>query len=262
MKRTMYIRRKGFNYYTAYTEKYLHDALSDYGYYLVREKEKSIFPVIVYISEQEKYMALQSSFLDMLAENELSHAGEVFSEAFKSEVIISPADEIISPPFIPYVFYFSDIHNAFEIPAFVTAGAPDPVQEMKSLMPITAGEPRVYSFVNYGGPGVGLDIFIYGAKDGCFEEFTVNRWGKKNQRITETLSFTTIEGGLLASLPEFIIPAGINRNSAVLRARKLESEKNQRGFYFRFIPGQYFDPENVRISFRPYGSEKEYLVDL
>ena len=260
MKRTMYIRRKGFNYYTAYTEKYLHDVLSGYGYYLVREKDKSVFSVAVSIPEQEKYMSLQSSFLDMLAEDELPFVGDAFSEAFKSEVIIAPAVED-SPLFPRYVFYFSDIYNAFDLPPFVTTGAPELVQETHIPAPIIPGEPRVYEFVNYGGPGVGLDIHVYGAAEGCFEEFTVNRW-IKNRRITENISFKKEDNCLFASLPDFVIPAGINRNSAVLRARKLFTEKSQRGFYIRFIPGYNFSPESTRIILLQRDFEKEYPVDL
>ena len=62
MKRVLYIKRKGFNYYTDYTELYLHEALQNYGFSLIREKEKSTFGVTVYISENEKYMAVLSPF--------------------------------------------------------------------------------------------------------------------------------------------------------------------------------------------------------
>ena len=260
MKRTMYIRRKGFNYYTDYTEKYLHDALSNYGYYLVREKDKSVFLVVVSIPEQEKYMSVQSSFLDMLSEDEIAAAGEIFSESFKSEVIIAPTFE--NSPLLPwYVFYFSDTHNAFELPAFVTKGSPEPVQETRDLTPITPGKTRVYDFVNYGGPGVGLDICIYGADEDCFEEFSVNRW-IKNRRITVNAAFVKEDDHLFASLPNFVIPAGINKNSAALRGRKLATEKSQRGLFIRLIPSQNFHQEHVRILLRPHGSEKEYPVNL
>ena len=258
MKRTMYIRRKGFNYYTDYTEKYLHDALSGYGYNLVRERENSVFAVTVHISE-EKYMTLQSEFIDMLPEEELPAASEAFSAAFKSEVIIS--NEGSGPRGgSTYVFYFSDMYSAYDLPPFVESGAPILKQITGELVPFMPGIPRVYSFVNYGGPAAGLEVRIEGADMSDFEDFTVNRWAAKDKRITETPAFELTNSGLVARLPDFVIPAGINKSSAVLRGRTLDRERDKRGLYLRFIPSGGCRQDNIKITICPYGGDEVGVI--
>lgn len=258
MKRTMYIRRKGFNYYTDYTEKYLHDALSGYGYNLVRERENSVFAVTVYISE-EKYMTLQSVFIDMLPEEELPAASEAFSSAFRSEVIISAGG---GEPHggVAYVFYFSDVYSAYDLPPFVESGEPELKQITGNLTPFIPGVPRVYSFVNYGGPAAGLEVRIEGADASDFEDFTVNRWATKNRRITEKPAFERANTGLMARLPDFVIPAGINRGSAVLRGRTLDRERDKRGLYLRLIPAAGCRQEDIKLTICPYGGDEVEVI--
>ena len=52
VKKLFLIKRKGFNYYTDYTELYLHKAFENKGYYLVKDESKCLFHVIVDISEK------------------------------------------------------------------------------------------------------------------------------------------------------------------------------------------------------------------
>ena len=89
MKRMLMIKRKGFNYYTDYTELYLHRAFQNYGYSIVRDKTESEFSVIVCISETEKYMKMTSQIFDELSESDIANLCNLFSEAFKSEAIMS-----------------------------------------------------------------------------------------------------------------------------------------------------------------------------
>ena len=100
MKKVLMVSKKGFNYYTDYTEMYLHKAFQNYGYSIVRNKKKSDFSVFVSFPESEKYMNIVSPFFDDLDKHDITDLCSFFSEAFKSDVIMTEATEYTAPPYL------------------------------------------------------------------------------------------------------------------------------------------------------------------
>ena len=125
------IKRKGFNYYTDYTELYLHKAFENKGYYLVKDESKCLFHVIVDISE-EKYMTVLSPYFDTLSEDEAIEFAAILGSNFKSEVISMTCSPNYQIKGIPYKFMFSDIYNAFEEDIYSYDKEPEFVRESYS----------------------------------------------------------------------------------------------------------------------------------
>ncbi len=119
MKRVFCIKRKRYNFYRDYTELYLHQSFETKGYYLVKEKEKKLFVVIVDVSMSKKYMTVLSPYFDTLTEEEAANFAETLSNNFKSEVIIDYVTGDYEVKEIPYVFMFSDVYNAFDEDIYV-----------------------------------------------------------------------------------------------------------------------------------------------
>ena len=242
MKRVLYIRRKGFNYYTDYTELYLHNALQSYGYSLIREKEKSTFNVTVYISETEKYKALLSPFFDSIDETELLSLCENFSIAFKSEAMISVCPDDAIFPGEKEFFMFSDKFSAFDEPVYLTEEAPKLKMKTAECF-FRTNKPYHIRFVNNGGRLSGIRIvldFDEDISDLTIDEAEIIYYEKKNE-IRIPLSFVRTDNGFCSQADFFYLEKGINPASAVLRAKKLYNEEVRLGFSLKFSPESYAD---------------------
>ena len=234
MKRMLLIKRKGFNYYTDYTELYLHRSFENKGYYLVKEESKSVFSVIVDISETEKYMTALSPYFNTLSDEEIKEFAELLSVNFKSEVIVLPYEENYKFKGIPCRMMFSDTHNAFEEDAYVYDSRPEFIRECFS--DCISYQPYVIEHINYGGAFNGLDITLtFDSSDVELEETTLNYF-KGKDRISKEIIFEKSGNKFKCSRPDFIMDKGINKYSAVLRGKKRENEKSKCGFYIRFVP--------------------------
>ena len=237
MKRVLYIRRKGFNYYTDYTELYLHNALQSYGFSLIREKEKSTFGVTVYISESEKYMAALSPFFDSIGDEDLLTLCEHFSKTFKSETIVSAcADDSVFPGDKEY-FMFSENYSAFDEPIYIT-DAPAKLKRKTASCFLTANKPYLIRFVNNGGKLSGADIVLDFEENishlSIADAEIIHCENKKDVR--NPLAFTKVGNSFSAKADLIYIEKGINPSSAVLRAKRLYNEEIKYGFCLKFTP--------------------------
>ena len=228
------IKRKGFNYYTDYTELYLHKAFENKGYYLVKDESKCLFHVIVDISE-EKYMTVLSPYFDTLSEDEAIEFAEILGSNFKSEVISMTCSPNYQIKGIPYKFMFSDIYNAFEEDIYSYDKEPEFVRESYS----TYCKPdNLYSeeYVNYGGGFKGIEINIsFNVKDVEVENaFLTHTPHKEIER--RPISFVKKNDKFVCNLSDFCFEKGINKYSAVLRGKKLQDEKWKHSFSIHFIP--------------------------
>ena len=234
MKKLFLIKRKGFNYYTDYTELYLHKAFENKGYYLVKDESKCLFDVIVDISE-EKYMAVLSSYFNTLSEDDAREFAEFLSCDFKSEVIVIPCPENYQFKGIAYKFMFSDVYNAFDEDVYVYDKAPEFVRESYSTY-CKSGDLYSEEYINYGGEFKGIEISVsFDAEDveieGAFLTYTPRKEIERRQ-----ISFKKKNDRFVCTLSDFCIEKGINKYSAVLRGRKLLDEKRKQGFAIHFIP--------------------------
>lgn len=237
MKRVLYIKRKGFNYYTDYTELYLHNALQNYGYSLIRQRAKSSFSVAVYICESEKYMALLSPFFDSIDEADLPSLCESFSKNFKSEVIVSACPDDSVFPGEKEVFMFSEDFSAFDEPIYLTDEPPKLKWKTADCF-FKTNEPYLIRFVNTGGKlsGIRIEItFNENISDLSIDEAEITYYDNKKQ-ITKSLGFTDVGTGFCSQADFLNIGKGINPYSAVLRAKKLYTEEEKHGFTLKLFP--------------------------
>lgn len=243
MKRVLYIRRKGFNYYTDYTELYLHNALENYGFSLIRRADKCTFSVRVYISESEKYMALLSPFFDSIDESDLIKLCKNFSNAFKSEVIVSacPDDAVFTGD--EEYFMFSESFSAFDEPVYLTESPASLHRKIADCF-FRSNNPYLIRFVNTGGKLSGIDIALeFEENIGrlSIEEAEIICYENKKE-ARKPLVFTKENGAFGAKADFLTIEQGINPACAVLRGKKLFNEELKHGFSLKFIP---MHPDNI-----------------
>ena len=237
MKRVLYVRRKGFNYYTDYTELYLHKALQNYGFSLIRKKEKSTFGVTVYISESEKYMAMLSPFFDSIDETDLITLCEIFSKTFKSEAIISacPDNAVFSGD--KEYFMFSENYNAFDEPVYLTESSPKLNWKTADCF-FKTNEPYLIRFVNIGGKLSGINIVISFEDD--ISDLTIDEteiiYYENKKEVRKSITFTKMDNCFYAEADFLLIDKGINPACAVLRAKKLYNEELKHGFAMKLMP--------------------------
>ena len=242
MKRVLLIKRKGFNYYTDYTELYLHNAFTNYGYSLVRDPKRSSFSITAYINESEKYMAFLSPYFDTLNDSDLFEFCEVFSTAFKSEAIVSVCTDDISFPGEKEIFMFSDKFSAFDEPVYLTNEKPKLKMKTADTY-FTANKPYLIRFVNMGGELSGIDVILNFDENTdrlIIDEAEIIYYENKKE-VRKELPFIKEGNSFFAKADYLHIKQGINQNSAVLRAKKLFNEELRHGFALLIKPESYMD---------------------
>lgn len=249
MKTYFLIKRKGFNYYTDYIELYLHRSFEKKGYFLVKEKKNSVFSVMVYGCEDEKYMAVASPFFDTLSNEETHEIAELLHYNFKSEVKIMPCSDDYELEGNHYTFMFSNTHNAFEEDAYVYDSEPEFVQELFS--PCISYQPCIIGRVNYGGAFKGLDITLTFESDGVELEETVLICFKGKKIVSEKIVFEKLNNKFKCVIPDFSMDKGINRYSAVLKGKHGADKKSECSFYIRFIPKSTKKILNPEVIIKP-----------
>ena len=237
VKRVLYIRRKGFNYYTDYTELYLHKALQNYGFSLIKEKEKSAFGVTIYISESEKYMAILSPFFDSIDEADLVTLCENFSSSFKSEAIVSACpDDAVFPGDKEY-FMFSENYSAFDEPVYLTESPASLHRKIADCF-FRSNNPYLIRFVNTGGKLSGINIALDFEEDirGLSIEKAEIIYYINKEETRKPVNFTKSNNSFFADADFLFIDKGINPACAVLRAKKLYTEEEKHGFSLILAP--------------------------
>jgi len=236
MKRVFLINRKGFNFYGDYTEKYLQQSFENKGYYLVKEKDKKLFGVIVDVPMSKEYMTVLSPYFDTLTEDDAKEFAKILGDKFKSEVTIDYVTgnyEINEPP---YIFMFSDMHNAFDEDVYVYDNAPEFVRESYSTY-CKPGDLYSEEYVNYGGRFKGIEIGIsFDVEHVEMEEAFLTYDTPKNEIERIQIVFEKKNGVFVCVLDDFFMDKGINKHSAVLRYKKLQKEKLKHGFSIHFKP--------------------------
>ena len=237
MKRMLMVKRKGFNYYTDYTELYLHRAFQNYGYSVVRDKAKSDFSVFVYISEAEKYMKATSPFFDNLSENNVTELCDVFSEAFKSEVTMTEASEYENDSINTYEFMLSKNHSAYDEPVYLI-DEPPKLERRIGVVNFKTNKDNSMSFVNVGGQISGINItfdFNENIYDLDLSDAHISRWNGHSFSRQEIV-FKKEENSFKADIDFLKIEKGINPKSAVLRGKKRANEEERYGFWLGVLP--------------------------
>ena len=77
------LRKKGFNYYTDYTEKYLDEALNAYGYNLSLRKENGKGSLTLFWDESP-WLTVSAPWFDEMSEEKVKEVAENLAEKFKT----------------------------------------------------------------------------------------------------------------------------------------------------------------------------------
>ena len=237
MKRMLMVKRKGFNYYTDYTELYLHRAFQNYGYSVVRDKAKSDFSVIVYISEAEKYMKMTSPFFDKLSESDAVNLCDVFRDAFKSEVTIAEFTEYEYGSIDVYEFMLSKTYSAYDEPVYLIDEPPKLERRIRAVN-FKTNKDYYMSFVNVGGKFSGINItinFNEDIHDLDLSDAHISRFNGESFPRLE-ISFKKQNSSFIADVDFLKLEKGINPNSAVLRGKKRDNDEKRYGFWLSVLP--------------------------
>ena len=237
MNRTLMIKRKGFNYYTDYTELYLHRAFQNYGYSVVRDKAKSDFSVIVYISEAEKYMKAISPFFDKMSESDAANLCDIFSDAFKSEVTIVEKREYEYSCVNAYEFMLSKTYSAYDEPVYLV-DEPQKLEWRTRDIKFKTNKDYCMSFVNVGGKISGINITLHFNEDICdlhLSDAYISRFNGHSFPRQEIL-FKKQNISFEADVDFLNIEKGVNPKSAVLRGKKKANEEERHGFWLGILP--------------------------
>lgn len=237
MKRVLLVKKRGYNYYTDYTELYFHRFFSDYGYSVVRDKSKGNFSVLVYISESEKYMQMISPLFDELAESDISSFCESFSKIFKSEVMMSELKDNMLYSVRPYECMFSDKFSAYDEPVFLSEECPKLRWPTRDVY-FKANEAYYISFVSIGGKISGINIifeFRENISDLVLSDAEVSYYKDKNE-IKRSIFFEKNGSIIKASVDFLEISEGVNPMSAILLGKKKADTESYHGFYLKLLP--------------------------
>lgn len=248
------LKKRGFNYYTDYTEKYLNETLEAYGYKLSLRKDNAKGS-LVFTFDESPWLTVSSPSFNMLSDEALKEFAENLAEKFKT--VYEIASEEPTKKFEErYEYYTTDGVGAIDEPFFITEN--EPYFEWVT-MPFRQSYNKPYhiSFQNYGG-----------VKKGLVAEITVRN---KNAKIKD-LELRNIDSGgefeafkseptvieyengktYRFEFPEYIIPEGINRYSIKLMGKKKQTECEKRRIYISFLPVCDYDEiaditEEIRV---------------
>ena len=267
------VKRKGFNYYTDYMERYFEKVAANHGYHLVKRREQAELWCFTFIGEPRlggpKWIIFMSDVFSEITNEQLEVLSQLIAECFKSESVIETADEELDELIhmakaylkgecsftiteeqcrkygSPDPWFFSREQSAFDEPPFLTDGETD--LKIVSYTPhCTSGDTFMLDVQNYGGVSKGLVITISYDYDPNNEIELENLMlvlpnNKNNmlwQRIPVFAIQTIAESRRVhtVDLPDFDIPEGVNIYSAKLCGKKKQDEADYRSITLKFVP--------------------------
>jgi len=241
------VKRKGFNYYTDYMERYFEKVVVEYNFHLTKRKEQADVWCIAFVSEpqsgESKYMTFYSPALSSsLSSTALEDLTRLIGVCFKSESVLEEADDaleelanisrtayinadlsnlrsIIKQGYgFPELFMFSKEYSAFDEPVFIMQGE----TVFKRCSQGVGGGMFSLGVLNIGGPSKGLtiDVSFPHADEVGIENQRWSVWKNNNSPTQSSFDFMRIEVFnkivLHADLPDFDIHCGFNEYSTKL----------------------------------------------
>ena len=260
------VKRKGFNYYTDYMERYLEKVAVEYGYHLTKRKSQADKWCISFIGDPQlngsKWIIFTSETWDNLTYEQVEELSRLIGACFKSESVLEAADdrlmeltrtmkavyfgeknlekypEIAQSYGFPYPWFFSREHGAFDEPVYF-AGGETVFKKYRHDTFCESGKMYNVSALNVGGPSKGLAIDISFANiDGVrIEE---SRWTVSNDRKQYPFELIRTDANdriiFHAELPDFDIHGGFNEYSAKLCGRAKMNAAERCAVHFLFTP--------------------------
>ncbi|MCL2462731.1 MAG: hypothetical protein FWF44_08710 [Defluviitaleaceae bacterium] len=246
------VKRKGFNYYTDYMDRYFENVAVKYGYHIVKNPKQADLSCVVFLdfplsSSSEwgsKWMIFASDIFSKITDDQLLGLSKEVAESFKSESKIETFDNKVYHGF-PFVWYFSKTHNAFNEPPFITEGKP--ILKINSFNSnFSSGQKFSITWRNNGGPSKGLALkFSYDLTENeiILEEpaLAVANKDRNGVRVRWLpLEASQVQDGnsrvYVFELPDYLIQGGINEYSAKLFGKGKQNEAFLRDFSLLFTP--------------------------
>lgn len=267
------VKRRGFNYYTDYIERYFEKVAVNHGYHLTKRREQAELWCLTFTGDPQmggsKWITFTSGAFNGITYEQLEELSHLIAECFKSVSVIEPMDEElgnISQMMIAYLkgkhsfpmteeqfrnygtpdlWLFCREHSAFDEQPFITEGE----TVLKIVSHNAYYEPAknfLIGMQNYGGISKGLIInisFDYNTgEDIELENPIIILPNNKDDLYWQRLPLEmeqTVEGGkriYRADMTDFNIPEGVNIYSAKLSGKKKQDETHMRSFSFMFVP--------------------------
>lgn len=293
------LKRRGFNYYTDYMERYFENVAVNHGFHLVKRREQAELLCLTFIGEPQiggsKWITFASDSLKELTYEQLKKLSLLMAECFKSESIIDEIDEELekiiqaikaywngSSCFVmsdeqlrkygtPEVWLFSREYSAFDEPPFLADGETI-LKIVSHSSNYISGADFFLDVQNYGGISKGIAIsisFQYGAND--IAELENPMVILHNHRDDLEWEWLPLEVEKIitkdriiyrAALTNFIIPEGVNIYSAKLCGKKKQDEADRRSFRICFIPhgsGEVLESMEIEIIPMKFPANKAHL---
>lgn len=257
MKRTLQVRKKGYNDALGYTDYFLHNALSAFGYYLTRDESTADFTITAYIDHREDYMLFTSPFFDLLEDKDLFVYSDAIAAAMKSDALFLPhPGEIKTRGVAIYQFLFSSTTNAFDEPATIETGK-SILECANRNVSLNGSGSFGLKVINYGGPSRGMDvIFEVPRLASAFfkiENAQIRRYTKKGM-LTLPLLFEKVGNRFICQLNDFEIHPGLNKNSALWCRSRTKYQDTK--FYMDFtVASHVLASTDVTLTVKPHWGE-------
>lgn len=232
------LRKKGFNYYTDYTEKYLDEALNAYGYKLSLRKENGKGSLTLFWDESP-WLTVSAPWFDEMSEEKVKEVAENLAKKFKTVYEIT-SEEPKEKFEERHEYYITDGVGAIDEPFFITEG--EPCFEWVT-MPFRQNYNKPYhiSFQNYGGIKKGLvaEITVKN-KNAEIKDFELRKMDSNGDfevfKSEPIVAENENDKIYRFEFPEYVIPEGINRYSIKLMAKKKQTECEKRRIFISFLP--------------------------
>ncbi len=239
------LRKKGFNYYTDYTQKYINNAFAEYAYYQTLRKDKALFSV-QFFWDDSPWLTFSASWLNTLSSEQVIKLAEHLAKHFKTRYEIANT-YVPAGGTTKMEYYLTDNIEwaAVNEPPFVREG--EPVLKAFMFNPtLKSGKESFVSIQNYGGIGQGVTVdAICGDTPVSFSDFFISyedytKKGNSGKRMTVYPSSQEVlcddPQKIRCTFPEFILPEGVNVFSTKLIAKVKQDQCWKRCFHIHFIP--------------------------
>lgn len=245
MKTYIKLRRKGFNYYTDFTQKYLNAAFAEYSYYLTFRKEKAAFSVKFYWDDSP-WFTFSADWLSDFDDEQTEQFAKHLAESFKTKYEIAH-DFCVTGNSECIEYYLTADHNwaAVNEPPFIQEGHPK-LQTVMYNNPLVKGKETDVWIQNCGGiePGLTIDAISSDPPIELSDFFIsyadflqkgnvaqVNHIYPTTSKIVcncpQTIRYT---------FPDFVFPEGVNLYSTKLTAKNKQMQHMSRCFIVQFSP--------------------------
>lgn len=267
------VKRRGFNYYTDYMERYFENVAVQYGYHLTKRREQAELRCVTFVSEpspgSSKWITFTSSSFEGMTYEQLEELSRIVGECFKSESVVDIVDDVLLELVdeirlfyegkgsfkmssnselaqkygMPHIWQFNKEHSAFDEPIFITE-AETAFKVVQYDMHLVSHEKFLIGIMNIGraSKGLTINILFNNSSEVEIENPTLIIPNAKRsidpQRIALDMVRIDTDNKTIfcVELSDFTIRDGFNEYSAKLCGRKKQDIADSCCLYVLFKP--------------------------